>query len=97
MGDDTGARNDAEPVGANLRQVVRFPYAGWSLIGFTSSQPRMAVNDYLASLGGAWNSLYRFDPATGWEPAKPGAGFTKMTQGRGHWIYMTSAGTLTPP
>ncbi|MBI2906357.1 MAG: hypothetical protein HYX92_01735 [Chloroflexi bacterium] len=75
--------------------------AGWSLIGYSSIVASRSVDAYLNSLQGKWTNLYRYDATKGWELAKPSgsgfAGFVEVTQGRGYWVYLSEAGTLTPP
>lgn len=71
--------------------------AGWSLIGYSSSLVSMPVENYLSSLQGTWTVLYRYDALNGWAIAKPGGlGFKDVEMGRGYWINLSAAGTLSP-
>ncbi|MBI2906269.1 MAG: S8 family serine peptidase [Chloroflexi bacterium] len=70
---------------------------GWSMIGYTSSLAAMPVDSYLASLKNRWISLYRYDPATGWQVARPGGlGFGEVQRGKAYWLYLSAAGMLVP-
>jgi len=72
--------------------------AEWSLIGYTSIQldESMPIATYLGYL--KWNTLYRFEPGTGLEIAKPDfyRSFRIFELGRGYWIHLNEAGTLVP-
>lgn len=72
--------------------------AGWNMIGYINPDlaPSTNLGAYLASISGKWDSLYRYNPAMGFEVAKPAFGFTTMDYGRGYLISMSEAGTLTP-
>lgn len=71
---------------------------GWNMIGYISHDlaPSASVNVYLASLSGAWTSLYRYTPSVGYELRKPGSGFPTVEIGRGYLLYLNSASTLVP-
>lgn len=72
-------------------------YSGWNMIGFTTALSTTPVDTYLSSVQGKWTSLYHFDPAKGWEIARPGGiGFSTMEQGSGYWLFLTSGGVLAP-
>ncbi|MBI2907585.1 MAG: hypothetical protein HYX92_08030 [Chloroflexi bacterium] len=73
--------------------------AGWNLIGYTTLDlaPSVNVSAYLAPLAEKWVSLYRYDPNTGYEIARPaGGGFGTVEIGRGYIINLSEQGDLVP-
>ncbi|MBI2907584.1 MAG: hypothetical protein HYX92_08025 [Chloroflexi bacterium] len=71
---------------------------GYNLIGFTSMDllPSANLGGHLASLAGKWVSIYRYSPETGYEIARPGAGFNSLEMGRGYIINLSEQGDLVP-
>ncbi|MFH1486551.1 MAG: hypothetical protein ABIH46_10805, partial [Chloroflexota bacterium] len=72
--------------------------AGWNLVGYTSLSGKhsLPVAAYLRGLD--WTVVYRHSLAGGYEEANHGGiGFTNIEDGRGYYIYLTSAGRLVVP
>lgn len=74
--------------------------AGWNMIGYTSRGliSSRTLSEYLRSLNNNWISVYRYSADAGFELGKPdGSGdFTQVELGRGYWIHLNQATTLTP-
>jgi carboxypeptidase D len=78
------------------------PSGGWNLIGYPSTAA-VPLPDALASITGKYDLVYAYDasdPADPWRKYDPLAPpwvntLTEMGPGRGYWLRMTEAATLT--
>ena len=75
--------------------------AGYNLVSYLPDEP-LPVPTALASIADQYTAVLGFDPLAGAESyypdLPPGLSSLKtMKPGRGYWIYMTAAGTLTYP
>ncbi|MBA7699361.1 hypothetical protein ES703_108056 [subsurface metagenome] len=75
---------------------------GWNLISLPLIPDVAAIGPMLASIADNVDVVWGYDPVNSpddpWAAYKPGVtedDLTKMVDGMGYWIYMTSPGTLT--
>ena len=70
---------------------------GWYLISLPLQPENTAPDAVLASIDGKYNSIWAYDPATGWAIYVPGgvSDLTELVAGKGYWLKMDQAGTLT--
>ena len=74
---------------------------GYNLVGYFPDSP-LPVADALASIDGLYSSVLGFDPDEGAQSFYPDLpaplnSLQEMEPGRGYWIRMDQAGTLTYP
>jgi hypothetical protein len=69
---------------------------GWNLISLPLQPPNDEPSAVLSSINTRYNSVWTYDPDTGWSmfaPDGPGD-LEKMERGKGYWIEMNQPGTL---
>lgn len=70
---------------------------GWNLISLPMQPSNTDPEVVLSSIAGQYNSVWAYDPDTGWSVYAPGApsDLEEMIPGKGYWLKMEVSGTLT--
>ena len=98
---DPFSDNNTDSVTLNLAAVTSMNIAlksGWNLISLPLIPNNSAIATVLAGVLGQVSIVYGYDPSTGWKsyiPGGPTPSLTTMVDGKGYWINMTAAATLT--
>jgi hypothetical protein len=73
--------------------------AGWNLISLPLKPTNPSVDKVLTPISGKYDAIYAYDSAEGqystFIPGGENNDLTTLAEGRGYWIYMNQAGTLT--
>jgi len=98
---DPYSDNNSASVSLNVPAVTSVDIAlksGWNLISLPLIPNNSAIATVLAGVLGNVSIVYGYDPGTGWKsyiPGGPTPSLTTMVDGKGYWINMTAAATLT--
>jgi uncharacterized repeat protein (TIGR01451 family) len=98
---DPFSDNNTDSVTLNLAAVTSMDIAlktGWNLISLPLIPNNSAIATVLAGVLGNVSIVYGYDPSAGWKsyiPGGPTPSLTTMVDGKGYWINMIAAATLT--
>jgi uncharacterized repeat protein (TIGR01451 family) len=98
---DPFSDNNTDSVTLNKAAVTSMNIAlktGWNLISLPLIPNNSAIGTVLAGVLGNVSIVYGYDPSAGWKsyiPGGPTPSLTTMVDGKGYWINMIAAATLT--
>jgi hypothetical protein len=72
---------------------------GWNLISLPVRPANTGIDSVLSAINGKFDAIYSYDAAKGqylsYVPGEKRNDLTSLENGRGYWIYMNQAGSLT--